>query len=127
MRLTSIRSSISRTSCPIWRSITPVAWRAVSVCASSRRISDDVAQRRQRIAQFVRERGEEFVLELRLVMQPLLAILDGGARFLGFVGAALGFFLRRAQLRLDLLALGDVDQQALPLGGERGLLLLSAW
>ena len=83
-------------------------------------------KRRQRIAQFVRERGEEFVLELRFVMQPVLAILDGGARFFGFIGAALGFFLRLAQLRLDFLALRDVDEQPLPLGGERGLAVASA-
>ena len=72
----------------------------------------------------MRQRGEEFVLELRFVLQPVLAILDGGARFFGFVGAALGFFLRLPQLRLDFLALGDVDQQPLPLFGEGDLLLL---
>ena len=83
-----------------------------------------VAQRRERIAKLVRERGEEFVLELRFVMQPMLAILDRGARFLGFVGAALGLFLGLPQLRLDFLALGDVDQQPLAFGRERRLLLL---
>ena len=45
----------------------------------------DVAQRRQRIAQFVRERGEELVFQLRLVMQPLLAVFQCRAGFFGFV------------------------------------------
>ena len=72
----------------------------------------------------MRERGEEFILELRFVMQPMLAILDGGARFFGFIGAPFGFFLRLAQLRFDFLSLGDVDEQPLAFGGERGFLLL---
>ncbi len=72
----------------------------------------------------MRERGEELVLQLRLVMQPLLAVFHRRAGFLGFVGAAFGFFLRLAELGFDLLALADVDQQPLALGGERGLLLL---
>ena len=123
MRLTSIRSSISRTSCEICRSITPVAWRAVSDCGFHPQDRRDVAKRRQGIAQLVRERGEEFVLQLRFVMQPVLAILDGGACFFRFIGAPLGFFLRLAQLPLDFLSLGDVDEQPLPFGGERRLLL----
>ena len=124
MRLTSIKSSISRTSCEICRSITPVAWRDGLRQRLHAQDLGDVAQRRERIAQLVRERGEEFVLELRFVMQPMFAILDRGARFFGLVGAALGFFLRLAQLRFDFLALGNVDEQPLALGRERRLLLL---
>jgi hypothetical protein len=56
-------------------------------------------------------------------MQPVLAILDGGACFFRFIGAPFGFFLRLAQLPLDLLSLRDVDEQPLTFGGQLDLLL----
>ena len=59
-----------------------------------------VAQGRQRIAKLVSERGEEFILQLRFVMQPMLAILDRGTRLFRFIGAALGLFLRPAAAAL---------------------------
>ena len=84
----------------------------------------DVAQRRQRVTELVRQRREEFILQLRFVVQAMLAILYRGTRFFGLVGAAFGLFLRLAQLRLHFLSLGDVHQQPLALGGERRLLVL---
>ena len=84
----------------------------------------NVAQRRQGVAELVRERREEFILQLRFVVQAMLAILDRGTCFLRFIGAAFGFFFRLPQLRFDLLALGDVHQQPLALGSERLLLML---
>ena len=71
----------------------------------------------------MRERGQEFILQLRLVMQPVFAVLDRGARFFRFIGAPLGFFFRLPQLPFDLLALRDVDDQPLTFGGARGLVL----
>ena len=62
MRETSSRSSTSRDSCSTWRSITS---RAQTTCASSAALAHDldrVADRRQRVAQLVRERRQELVL-----------------------------------------------------------------
>ena len=115
---------MSRTSCEIWRSITPVAWRPVSDRLLHAEDGCHVAQGSQRVAKLVGERGEEFILQLRFVMQPMLAILDRGTGLFRFIGAPLGLFLRLTQLRFDFLALGDVDEQPLALVGERRFLLL---
>ena len=63
MRDTSSRSSIRRTICATWRSIIARAQAAASrSCGFSRNDLERVAQRRERVAQLVREDGEELVL-----------------------------------------------------------------
>ena len=83
MRSMSTRSSIRRDSCSIWRSITLWLHATSGSCGPLRAEDRDrVADRRERIAQLVRERGEELVLALVLGLQRFLgelAVVDVGA------------------------------------------------
>ena len=74
MRETSSRSSTSRVSCATWRSITSRAASARSSPSAGADAQDleRVADRRQRVAQLVRQHGEELVLAPVGLAQRLL-------------------------------------------------------
>ena len=73
MRAMSSRSSTRRAMCATWRSITSrLQARSGSAAPSRPRMRDAVADRRQRVAQLVRQRGEELVLAPVGLAQRLL-------------------------------------------------------